>query len=250
LAADSKGNFYGTTQANEVSGGVVFQLSADGTESVLQRFEFGTGLSEPLAGLIADSSGNLYGTASGGGTCGAGGGVFELSPPVTTGEAWTYNFLYSFCSSLAANGYGPTTALVADGAGNLYGTAAEGGTYGFGVVFELSPPTVSGGAWSYKLLYSFTGVGDDAYPNTALLFDRAGNLFGGTRGKAVTGNGTVFRLSRNGTGTVLHQFNGSDGAIVQDLKADTNGNLYGVASQGGANGYGTVFELTGTGFVP
>ncbi len=81
-------------------------------------------------------------------------------------------------------------------------------------------------------------------PNTALLLDRAGNLFGGTKGKAVTGNGTVFRLSRSGTETVLHEFNGSDGAIVQDLKADANGNLYGVASQGGANGVGTVFELT------
>jgi uncharacterized repeat protein (TIGR03803 family) len=250
LIADNKGNFYGTTQANVLTGGVVFQLSAGGTVSVLHNFMFGSGLSEPLAGLIADSSGNLYGTASAGGTCGAGGGVFELSPPATTGGTWTYNVLYSFCSSLPANGWLPTTALVVDGAGDLYGTAVNGGAFGFGVVFELSPPAVSGGAWSYKLLYSFTGVGDDAYPNTALLFDRAGNLFGGTRGKAVTGNGTVFRLSRNGTETVLHQFNGSDGAIVQDLKADTNGNLYGVASQGGANGYGTVFELTGTGFVP
>jgi uncharacterized repeat protein (TIGR03803 family) len=103
--------------------------------------------------------------------------VFELSPPATTGGNWTYNVLYSFCSSLAANGWLPTTALAVDGAGNLYGTAANGGAFGFGVVFELSPPAVSGGAWSYNLLYSFAGVGDDAYPNTALLLDRVPEIF-------------------------------------------------------------------------
>lgn len=252
LLADSKGNFYGTTRLSNSGAGVAFQLSANGTETVLHTFAAGIGSTDvgnPVAGLIAGSSGHLFGTAPAGGSCGKGGGVFELSPPVTSGGTWTYSLLYSFCSGAPSNGWLPTTALVVDGAGNLYGTATNGGAFGFGVVFELSPPAVSGGTWNYKLLYSFTGVLDDAFPNTALLRDGAGNLFGGTNGAHPAGNGTVFKLSPNGTETVLHEFNGSDGAIVQDLKADSNGNLYGVTLQGGAHGFGTVFELTGTGFV-
>jgi uncharacterized repeat protein (TIGR03803 family) len=158
LLADTKGSLYGTTESSYSGAGIAFQLSVDGTETVLHTFGTGTDVGNPVAGLIADTSGNLFGTAPAGGSCGGGGGVFELSPPVTSGGTWTYSLLYSFCSGSPSNGWLPTTALAADSAGNLYGTAMNGGAFGFGVIFELSPPAVSGGTWSYKLLYSFTGV--------------------------------------------------------------------------------------------
>ncbi len=107
----------------------------------------------PYAGLIADKSGNFYGAATEGGTNG-GGTVFELTP---SKGAWTFNVLYS------VPGWGISGTfrnVVLDGAGNLYATTHCDGAYNSGTVYELTP---SGGSWTYKLLYTFTGGTDGQY---------------------------------------------------------------------------------------
>jgi uncharacterized repeat protein (TIGR03803 family) len=148
--------------------------------------------------------------------------------------------------------------LVADSAGNLYGQA-NGGTYGAGVVFELSPQ--ANGAYSERLLYVFQGVPAVGIPDVGgigpLVFDSAGNLYGASGGglydTAVYGCGTVFELSQSASGTwtkkTIYAF-----ACTPDgnqpngtLTFDSAGNLYGTTYYGGANNYGTVFELSSNG---
>lgn len=162
----------------------------------------------------------------------------------------------------AADGGSPNS-LVADSAGNLFGTAQYGGAYGHGVVFELSPP-VGAGAWTESVLYSFTGGDDGADLLTGPTLDAAGNLYGiAASGGDVQkcggyGCGTVFRLTRPGSGsttwafTVLHRFRGSlapaqDGANPSSpLVLDNNGNLFGATATAGvrADCCGVVFELS------
>ena len=148
---DKSGNFYGTTLygGNDPSGaGTVFELTpstpaGEWTESVLWNFgddADGAGLN---AGLIIDTSGNLYGTTSGGGTSGANGTVFELTPPSTSGGAWTESVLWNFGNG--TDGTIPVAGLIMDASGNLYGTTDSGGMYNGGTVFELMPPSTVGG---------------------------------------------------------------------------------------------------------
>lgn len=145
----------------------------------------------------------------------------------------------------------PTGGLISDAAGNLYGTTASGGAYQCGTVFKLS---VESGTWAEDLLYSFKCGPDDGWgPESALLLDAAGDLYGTTSAGGPSNNGTVFKLSPDGTGgwteTVLRAFNGKDGGlpILAPLVADARGNLYGV-TQGycyrGTCANGTVFELS------
>jgi len=196
-------------------------------ESVLYRFKGGTDGAVPAAGLIEDAAHNLYGTTLDGGTSGLG-TVFEVSPP---GTVWTETVLYSFAGG--SDGANPLNGnLVADKAGNLYGTTYAGGgstnctgtTPGCGTVFQLAPPATQGAPWTETVLYSFTGLSDGANPDAGLIMDSKGNLYGTTvYGGGVTCGtttcGTIFELtppSTQGgpwTETVLHAFGkGSDGA--------------------------------------
>jgi uncharacterized repeat protein (TIGR03803 family) len=235
-------------------------LSAAQTETVLYRFGGGKYGQLPLGLLVADASGNLYGTTF---ECGAvcSGVVFEVASP-TSGHH-TEIVLYSFSGE--GDGGNPGAGLVFDAAGNLYGTTNSGGQYRYGTVFELSPPSSQGQAWTETVLYSFQGGSDGANPNSNLMFDADGNLYGNT----VNGGGnscaladecgTVFRLSPPAipggawTETVLHAFGASSddgwdpsGALVFDKK----GALYGTTFNGGlgdescSDGCGTVYKLT------
>jgi uncharacterized repeat protein (TIGR03803 family) len=105
----------------------------------------------PWASLLRDSVGNLYGTttASGAG-CGT---VFELTPPSSAGGTWSSNVLYSFVGG--SDGCFSAAPLIMDATGNLYGTTENGGPNNNGTVFELSPPSVAGGAWTESVLYRF-----------------------------------------------------------------------------------------------
>jgi len=193
----------------------------------------------PGSSLVPDAGGHLYGTTSGGGANGQG-CVFELS---RVKNEWVESVL------LNLDGYGYSEgALVFDKAGNLYGTDA-GGIYGGGAVFEL---TRSADGWTETVLHSF-GSGDDGWdPQSNLIFDNAGNLYGTTEnsGGARRG-GTVFKLSPGPDGwseTILYAFPasiaGPDGdGPIGGLVMDRNGALYGVTQFGGANGDGAVYEL-------
>src|ERR1019366_6388363 len=124
----------------------------------------------PLANLISDSAGNLCGTTSAGGVYGNG-TVFELLPNGT--ETVLYNF------GSGGDGQNPYAGLIFDTAGNLYGTTVNGGTYGGGAAFELSPN--GGGGWAESVLYSFgNGSSDGSNPYAGLVFDNSGNLYGTT----------------------------------------------------------------------
>ena len=231
LMADPAGNLYGTTAEGGASGqGTVFQLDPSGNLTVLYSFTGGDG-SHPRATLIADAACNLYGTTISGGANDAG-TMFQLTP------AGSLNVLYSFTGG--SDGALPWAGMIADAAGNLYGTTYGGGASGQGTVFQLDP------SGTLTVLYSFTG-GNDASPWAGLIADAAGNLYGTTEGG--DGPGEVFQLTPSGAFTVLHNFTGRDGAIPHGgLILDAAGNLYGTTHNGGASAaYGTVFQLTPSG---
>ncbi len=158
--------------------------------------------------------------------------------------------VYSFSDPGGA--VAPISNLISDASGNLYGTAFYGGTYGDGMVFELSPQD---GAWQMTILHSFNYDGvDGIWPTAGLVFDGAGNLYGTTEFGGITncgliGCGTVFELSPAGNGswteTVLHQFDYADGYEAHaGVVLDASGNLYGTTASGGAYEQGTVYELS------
>jgi len=171
--------------------------------------------------------------------------------------AQTAKTLYAFKSF--AQGMEPTSNLWTDSAGNVYGMTAQGGEYGQGVVFELSPKTAGG--WTESLLYSFAGGVDGAMkipfedpplPNVPLptiVGDGAGNLYGSVPLGGLYGYGVVFELSRNSSGqwiqTVLHSFASSstDGGTPGTILL-SGGNIFGITPYGGAYKDGTVFELS------
>jgi uncharacterized repeat protein (TIGR03803 family) len=250
LIMDSSGDLYGTTEDGGTFGnGTVFELvnsSGTYTEKVLYSF---TGLfvvgdgTNPYAGLIMDSSGNLYGTTAQGGTCEVcDGTVFEL---VNSSGTYDQQVLYSF-GSMPGDGYLPEAGLVMDSSGNLYGTTSGGGASVYGTVFEL---VNSSGTYTEKVLYSFTDTnGDGANPYAGLILDSSGNLYGTTAWGGASNCGTVFELvNSSGTYTekVLYSFTGfGDGGIpFAGLITDSSGNLYGTTTSGGDSNDGTVFEL-------
>ncbi len=251
---DTHGNLYGVNiYGGTYNWGTAFEFSPNGgggwTETELYSFDRnGTDGFNPLGTLIFDAAGNLYGTTFGGGLNGRG-TVFELSPNGSGG--WTETILYNFCSqSRCADGRNPFAGLIFDRSGNLYGTTTYGGSSFGGTVFELSPD--GSGGWTETVLHNFNQNGTDgAYPEAALVFDAAGNLYGTTSGGGTYYYGTAFEMSPAGGGnwteTVLHSFNndGTDGASpYAPLILDRSGNLYGTTEYGGTDNSGTVFEIT------
>ena len=171
--------------------------------------------------------------------------IFTLLLFVTSAHAATEKILHSFGNG--SDGTYPNSGFVADSSGNLYGTTYQGGAYGFGTVFELSPR--AGGGWTERILHSF-GNGTDGANLYAGLTLEAGNLYGTTYAGGMYGGGTVFELTpRTGGGwaeKILHNFGkGTDGANpYASLIFNAAGNLYGTTYQGGAYNLGTVFEMS------
>lgn len=203
---------------------------------VLYSFKCGTDGAAPADGLVSDSLGNLYGTASLGGATGNG-NVFELRPDGRE------TVLHSFAGS-PTDGAAPDGNLIRDAAGNLYGVTQNGGAYREGSVFEVA----LGG--EETMLYSFTGGLDGAASIGGMVRDLAGNLYGVTYAGGTNQQGVLFKLSPSGLETVLHNFAGgsSDGAYPDGgLIRDAAGDLYGTTSRGGSGNFGTVFLITPAG---
>jgi uncharacterized repeat protein (TIGR03803 family) len=243
VVRDAAGNLYGTTyyggdtQCLHFGGcGTVFKVDTTGKETVLHSFTGSADGKFPEGGVLRDAASNLYGTTIVGGTSDAG-TVFKLD---TTGKE---TVLHSFTGG-GADGQCPAAGLVRDGAGNLYGTTANGGRSGKGTVFKVDT------TGKETVLHSFAGTGGDgANPYAGLVRDTAGNLYGTTfLGGASCNCGTVFKLDTTGKETVLLSFTGLDGEYTTaGLVQDSAGNLYGTTAGGGTSGYGVVFKLDKTG---
>jgi uncharacterized repeat protein (TIGR03803 family) len=245
LIFDNAGKLYGTAAQGGADGlGVIFRLAPNSgggwTEVVLHSFTGPTSDgASPVAGLIFDDKGNLYGTTESGGGVSFG-TAFEVEH---SGSDWSESELFEYYSF----GLYPLAGWLIDKAGNLYGTAAIGGTGGYGGVIQA---TLTNGSWVQTSLYEFTGGSDGNFPGYGrLIFDRAGNLYGTTEQGGANAMGTVFELaSKNGawTETVLYSFTGDgDGSYpLSGLVFDQAKHLYGTTHEGGPSGYGTVFELS------
>ena len=214
-------------------------------EKVIHSFGVNSG---PQGGLTADANGNLYGTASGGGKY-QHGYVFELSPPVARGKPWTEKVLYNFkggSGDLSA----PMGALVFDTNGNLYGTTGGAPNADPGGVFELQ--LSASGRWKEAILHIFQSTKSDGwFPETGLIIDSSGNLYGTTFEGGASEVGVVFQLvppaSKGGAWTenLLYQFTGAaDGGYPSGQPVFSGGELYGGVTWNGKNFGGLVYELT------
>jgi len=257
---DAAGNLYGTTEfGGDLSCpfepglrgcGTVFKLAPGGALATLHVFAGGVDEgSRPQAGPIRDASGNLYGTTSNGGNCLFGpsfcGTIFKVD------RDGIFTTLYLF-GGFPADGIGPSSGLIQDASGNLYGTTIGGGAQFGGTVFQVD----SSGRTT--ILHSFTSPEDEGFddpggqsPNGVLL-DADGNLYGTTSAGGVSRLGVIFRLNlESGAKTVLHTFSGKadGGQPFGDLVGDGDGNLYGTTFAGGdpscspPYGCGVVFKL-------
>jgi uncharacterized repeat protein (TIGR03803 family) len=225
LVFDSKGNLYGTNSGDSVtctpkfprSCGAVFELELKGGSwqyKVIHAFQGFNDASYPnFSALVFDQSGNLYGTSVGTGGTGdvAGqdseGTVFELTPPATQDGSWTETLLHHFPRPGGIDGSNPIGDVVFDPSGNLYGVTFYGAGNtkalcvgrGCGIVFELKPPTGTGGSWEEIHLHDFTVVNDGANPFNGLLLGPGTTLFGttssgGGSSACQDGCGTVFEI--------------------------------------------------------
>jgi uncharacterized repeat protein (TIGR03803 family) len=240
LALDAAGNLYGTnaTVNGCTCSGIVYEVSPAGEFTVLYSFTGGADGGDPDAGVIRDSAGNLYGTASYGGQVGnsvGSGVVYKLD--ASGHETVLYNF------TDGADGTGPYGGVILDSAGNLYGTAGGGASSLGGVIFKLDP------AGHETVLYNFTGGAGGGAANGGLAMSAAGAIYGTTSRGGTAGAGAVFELATNGAETVLYSFlSETDGYNPNaGVISDSAGNLYGTTLYGGTGNAGVVYKLNTTG---
>jgi uncharacterized repeat protein (TIGR03803 family) len=239
----SSGALYGTTyQGGAANSGVVYEIAPSGNEKLLYSFTGGADGGNPYAGVIADASGNLYGTTYKGGTKNSG-VVYKLA---LSGQE---TVLYSFTGG--SDGANPYAGVIADPQGNLYGTALYGGgtnycTNGCGVVYELSP------AGQQTVLHRFSTMSRNgaAWPYAGVIRDSTGNLYGAASIGGGMNGGQLFKIDTTGNYTGLYNF--VNGEVFQPeggLLRDSQGNLYGTTEFsgttpfGGYAGLGAVYKL-------
>jgi len=205
----------------------------------------------PEGGVAVGPSGVVYGTTWAGGAYGWG-TIFEVLPPASQGQPWTQKTLYNFTGG--ADGANPSGSIALASDSVIYGTTYQGGTTGYGTVYELTP--FAGGVWTEKTLYTFRGGSDGANPQSGVTLSTSFILYGTTVNGGTPGYGTVFSLSPVTGGSwnefVLYTFNGGtiDGANPQAPPILSSSGLYGTTPAGGASGFGTVYQITVTGGNP
>jgi hypothetical protein len=293
LTFGKKGQLYGTAYFGGPSYvGSVFELDPPAivggswTENTIYSFSAPNGDPQnPSAGVVVGENGVLYGTTQYGGIsanctyygCGA---VYSLTPPATTGGVWTETTLYTFTGG--NDGSVSLAGLVPGRNGELYGSTYSGGSSsvcqsveggGCGTVFELTPPSLPGGAWTERVLYAFTGLADGGFPSTIVMEN--GRIYGTTNfGGDLTrcggyGCGAVFELASSAadgawTERVLYSFKGAPDGLYPSsgylsslqtfsgtgVVVGNDGELYGTTVDGGSSGNcpedpgcGTVFQL-------
>jgi uncharacterized repeat protein (TIGR03803 family) len=193
LILDHAGNLYGVTTVGGANGqGVAFKLHRSETGAwILKPLHAFKGQSDgafPYGGLIFDKSGNLYGTTYYGGANNVG-TVYKLTPG---DDSWTETVLYSFKG--APDGSSPSSALISDAAGNLYGTTVDGGTAGgHGVIFRLAPRR--DGTWTESVAYRFPGHPGASSAYNGMVAGSEGNFYGATKYGGPTDDGTIYKFT-------------------------------------------------------
>jgi uncharacterized repeat protein (TIGR03803 family) len=241
VARDKAGNLYGTTDGGGAFGiGVVFKIDTSGHETVLHSFTGGSDGRCPDQGLVRDKAGNLYGTTS---SCyPTQGTIFKIN------HEGNFTLLHSFTGG--SDGAFPAVGhLTMDKFGNLYGVTNNGGStacfFGCGVLYELSKKG------TFTVLYSFGGgTSDGCNPGGTVVQDRFGNFYGTAVGCGSSNHGTIWKVSKKGKETILHNFAGgtSDGCGPSGgVTWDSKGNLYGLTYSCGANGGGALYKLSAKG---
>lgn len=255
VTLDREGNLYGTAVTGgsgscEGGCGVAYQLTKSGgtwTQTIIHAFTGGNDGSGPGARLTVDRSGNVYGMAPTGGAYGLG-TIYKIHQEPN--RAWTFKVIHAFTGG-ADGGSGSAGRMILRN-GRLYGAATTGGTYGSGIVFEITPR--GAGRWDFRTIYSFRGQPDGSFPYGALLFDSSGNIYGTTYYGGANNIGAVYQLSPRPIGewneNVLYSFQGgTDGnSPISNLVFGGAGNLnlYGTTSEGGL-GRGAIFKLSPVG---
>jgi uncharacterized repeat protein (TIGR03803 family) len=221
------GNFYGTTSTGGPGVGGVYEISSSGVITRLHSFIVSDGYAS-YAALLQGTDGNFYGTTTQGGS-GNVGTVFRITP---TG---TFTVLYNFDTT---HGAAPYSSLVQASDGNFYGTTEAGGTFGSGVVFRMSP------AGNLTVLHNFTGASDGGNPTAGLTLATDGNAYGTADVGGTLNYGVVFKVTPQGTFSVVNNFDSVHGAIpATPLLQNTNGKFYGDTYIGGTANEGTFFSL-------
>ena len=236
---DQQGNLFGTTLGGGMSGnlcypngcGLIYELTPSQggwTDTVVYDF---TGGLQPQGGLMFDSAGNLYGAGT---LVTMGGEVFELT---NQGAGWSYTNIWTFTGGVG--GDAPSTNVVRDQAGNLYGaTEFRDPVFGAGTLYELTPDN---GTWIFQSLITFNPT--DFEP-LGLSVDSTGTLYGTSAAAGLNDLGLVYELTPSGQFVDLHDFAGSDGLSPQNNPLlDTAGNLYGTTWQGGTHSSGVIWEI-------
>jgi uncharacterized repeat protein (TIGR03803 family) len=237
--------FYGADQGGANNTGAIYLL-ARGTngsawaQNILYSFQpIGSGDGNGPGGeLVRDAKGNFYGVTTQGGVHNLG-AVYEVSSPAVQGDPWTETVLYSFNGT---DGTLPAGRLLLGAGGRLFGTTNGGGASSAGTVFALTPPTVAGNPWTHTILYSFTGGNDGTSPESGVIADQSGKLYGAA-------GQTIFMLTRPSSGstwseTALHNFTGPDGFVATGPLVLSNKTLFGTTAEGGAFGVGTAFQIS------
>lgn len=240
LIRGAGGILAGTTTSGGAHGqGTVFWINASGVEKVLYSFcaqQSCADGAQPFDGLIADKSGNLYGTTYSGGAHGLG-TVFKIN------KSGSESVLYSFCGVVGCpDGANPYAGLIMDTAGNLYGTTLGGGANNNGTVFELST------TGSEIVLHAFQNTPDFATPYGGLVMDSQGNVYGTTWFGGANNAGGVYEVSPDQTETRLYDKwcplpCTQDGSSSAAMLLFANGSLFGTSVLGGAFSDGLVFQL-------
>ena len=246
IVVDSNANIYWAFQAGGDPGcecGSVAKLTRSGdtwSQTTLHAFLGGSADGQyPQSGLVEDKAGNLYGATIYGGP-NNNGILYQLSPDA--GSTWTYNVIYEFTGTDGATPLGP---LAIDQSGNLYGTTANGGPFGDGTAFRLSPST---GSWTLTTIYNFVQEFGYSPQQEGIAIDSKGNLYGNTMSGGVYQLGTIYELTPTigyWNQTILYTFTGeNDGWNPRGpLTLDPSGAIYGGAEIGGIHGEGTVYKL-------
>jgi len=229
------GNLYGTLSAGGAnSKEAIFRTTTNGANIILASFDGSNGRI-PQSPLVLATDGNFYGTAGSGGLNNLG-TVFRVTP---TG---TISNLLSFAGS---NGASPYAGLIQAVDGYLYGTTESGGSFSLGTVFRIDTNGV------LNTLVSFNGT-NGANPWNGLIQASDDNFYGVTAyggtgfSGTLSGNGTIFKMTTNGSLTTLFSFNVTNGLRPSgELVQSTDGNFYGTTASGGTNqGWGNIFKFS------